>query len=915
MCSSQTLLEGLRAALSRLWGDVQDQFTVRVSKYRGLKSRPPWNVLEATYFETLADISGFGLNSSAGATKATQAKAASLADFCEEVIALEFAIDVVEDALNSAQEYMMASTRRRLKGGGVAKALGKKDTSKEVDSFSSAWVEDGEFRALCNVATRVIAAADGPSGHLQAGTMVMHILLGAFTGMQPLFRDRASKMTLQISDAHAQAGKIPPPMVDDPEEATASYKFDIIANSYMDVAQEFKILLQATPQATLALIRKVQAHWKGYRMRVKTMQRTKIVAKYCLVGAWPPAPSAEEKREKLGQKSLVRVARPLTLEEKIDSAQPQVSKFLGGQQATAKSAAPAGTTAQAAATTAPAGETADGQPAAAADGESEPDAPPPEIRLTADHRACADFFALYMYTMFMRNEMRGMWKVVTWGYDHMSDGFEELLSRNKNLQPMVESVGAQLKRGALVGFDKAFGKKTDLPLNKPPGTIKPPATMQAGGATSADMFKRPAMETAPAMGTARSSPQLPAANLPEPVGRLPESGRSATSGTEQAYMKAYLVEMDGDDSQFRDIEANVAPLSSGSSPPRSRPEDVLFEAKWTKGEKYDHLGQSVDTMLRTRGSFGSTSQQSQPQSAASTPKERTKPDVPWCLDRLKCMWLAIKAHRFTAHRSKVLQLLPNPVLQQYVEHEKAARYGACIKLLATATPGNLNVLEPGNLPNKPLLIETVFQLLVGYLGLCLKNQHIQTAVSLLLQMIDALPVALRDLHPTHKTVMEAYLYDTALSVAYYVPADTNLANKAENFFKQASTCYRKLGHRVRFSKCCCRYASFLAVRQQYHEGEFYLQQAVTELADLPTNSLSVVLHHNQAVLCALQNRMPDALVHMRTYTAQLKQLARLSSAWLQHMDNTQWLLLKLQDLWPQQQHQHVKREPSANVGR
>merc|ERR1711998_462643 len=124
---------------------------------------------------------------------------------------------------------------------------------------------------------------------------------------------------------------------------------------------------------------------------------------------------------------------------------------------------------------------------------------------------------------------------------------------------------------------------------------------------------------------------------------------------------------------------------------------------------------------------------------------RAKPDVPWCQERLKCMWLAIKAHRFTAHRSKVLQLLPAPVLQQYVEHEK-----------------------PANLPNKPLLIETVFQLLVGYLGLCLKNQHIQTGVSLLLQVIEALPLALRHLHPTHKTVMEAYLFDTALSVAYYV---------------------------------------------------------------------------------------------------------------------------------------------------
>jgi hypothetical protein len=253
-------------------------------------------------------------------------------------------------------------------------------------------------------------------------------------------------------------------------------------------------------------------------------------------------------------------------------------------------------------------------------------------------------------------------------------------------------------------------------------------------------------------------------------------------------------------------------------------------------------------------------------------------------------------------------MLPAPVLQQYVDHEKSARYGACVKLLAVAVPGNLNVLEPANLPNKPLLIETVFQMLVGYIGLSLKNQQVQNAVSLLLQILESMPQALRDLNPGHRTVMEAYLFDTALSVAYYVPQDAGLASKAETFFSQASERYKKLGHSVRFAKCCCRYASFLAVRQHHHEGEYFLQQAVNALRDQPPNSLSVVATHNLAVLTGIQNRMPDALNHMRTYQAVTKQLPRLSNAWMQPLDNTQWLLLKLQDLWPQQQSEHVVRE-------
>merc|ERR1719198_1066939 len=143
-------------------------------------------------------------------------------------------------------------------------------------------------------------------------------------------------------------------------------------------------------------------------------------------------------------------SKPQTLEEQIESAQPSVSKFLGGPDKSAKKEPKNLEATQAAAEAGgEEGDEASGEEAAA------------QVRLTADHRACADFFALYMYTMYMRREMNSMWQGLTWAYDHLGEGFEGLLTRNKNLRPMVESVAAQLKRGALVGFDKAFGKKTE----------------------------------------------------------------------------------------------------------------------------------------------------------------------------------------------------------------------------------------------------------------------------------------------------------------------------------------------------------------------------------------------------------------------------------------------------------------------
>jgi tetratricopeptide (TPR) repeat protein len=280
--------------------------------------------------------------------------------------------------------------------------------------------------------------------------------------------------------------------------------------------------------------------------------------------------------------------------------------------------------------------------------------------------------------------------------------------------------------------------------------------------------------------------------------------------------------------------------------------------------------------------------------------KKPKLDVPFCLARLKPIWLPIKAHRFAAYRAKVLQLLPQRVLQNYVDFEKQGQYAACIKLLESATPGSLNVLQPTTLVNnKPLLVETVLQLIVGYSGLCLKNQQGPVAVKLITQVIDSMSLSLRDLHAGHRTVLEAYLYDTALSVCYYMPADVSLTNRAEAFFQQASERYLRLGHVNRYCKCCLRAAAVLHAQGNKAEAEYYTQQALNKLSDAPVSSLLAVCYHNLAVLTMAQHRVADGVAHVRSYVALLRQLPKLGSSWMQLMDNTQWLVLKTSELWPQ----------------
>merc|ERR1711865_1173696 len=91
-------------------------------------------------------------------------------------------------------------------------------------------------------------------------------------------------------------------------------------------------------------------------------------------------------------------------------------------------------------------------------------------------------------------------------------------------------------------------------------------------------------------------------------------------------------------------------------------------------------------------------------------------------------------------------------------------------------------------------------------------------------------------------------------------------------------------------------------------GEYYTQQALTKLADQPMSSLLAVTYHNLAVHTCVQHRVADGVAHVKSYVALLRQLDKLGNSWMQQMDNTQWLVLKVQELWPAFQMQQGIRD-------
>jgi len=512
---------------------------------------------------------------------------------------------------------------------------------------------------------------------------------------------------------------------------------------------------------------------------------------------------------------------------------------------------------------------------------------------TADHRACADLFMLYMYSMFRRRELTQMWRTLCGAYERSMDSYSGLLKKNPALKPMLESISAQLKRGSVVGYDKAFvGKQRQDEANQPTKSKADADMFKSSERGKKKLGEKDDLQASSTGGlAAATSTDGFAAAADAPTVAAPVTQESSVEVTGE-YLANYLKEMDGDDSQFKDISSAVVPLSTGTSPRREPPHESILKAEQGAGSRPpSEAGGASDNAV---------------------PAKKPKLDVPFCLSRVKPTWLPIKAHRFAAYRAKVLQLLPQRVLQNYVDFEKQGQYPACIKLLESATPGSLNVLAPATLvADKPLLVETVLQLIVGYSGLCLKNQQGTVAVKLITQVLDNMSLSLRALHPGHRTVLEAYLYDTALSVCYYMPNDVSLSDRAESFFQQASERYLRLGHTNRYCKCCLRAAAVLHQQGSKAEAEYYAQQALNKMNDAPSSSLLAICYHNLAVHTVVQQRVPDSVSHVRSYVALCRQLPKLGNSWMQMLDNTQWLVLKIQELWPQYQLQSGMRESKA----
>ena len=776
----------MRTMLSQIWLEAGDQFTTRFKdggKYRGLKFRPDWDVLDGPVMRA-ASATCLPL---VPVTKVVpgKVKAARLDDFVDDAISINFGIEVIHGANEILIGFMERMVEKKVTSDS---SLTRKMLPPDVVQPATA---DVDLSAILRLVTKLVSGSVDRLGDskVDLAALVGHILEGVWIGFAPKVREQSDKYISGLTSAGTTA-RLPP--------LTGSYSrssrnFSWCGESSIPPPSDFVEYVSRIPWNAVAVIIRFQGLFRGWRVRRMYMHYLKTLAKYCKVSGWPPRSSIPVNALPVEKpRVIVEEQDPLKLVRRVAGQRPKLASFIVKKEPPEDNA---------------------GNLLSGVD------------LVQADHLACANLFFLYMHSVWLSAELLRIWFTSCWGFYQLLDRFSCLLVSNPRLVPMSEAVAAQLRN------------------REPP---RPQTTLPS---SKEEFLSRRAAES----------------TLPTALNSVTQGGvvdavlthNVDVSANAAEFLKDYLVMTDGDDSQFRDIDSNVIPLSAGGgqSPPKQRPEDYLI-----------NHGERVDAV--------------------------------WCMKRLQPMWIGIKPSRFAASRARLANNLRTAELvRSFSEFEKAGNFAACIKLLDACKVGNLNVLIPSELVRKqPYWIEMVLHMIAGYTGLAVKNGSPEKAAALILQTISALPVALRDLHPLHQSVLAALIFDSALGVAYSNPLDSVMKSRAQQFFHEASERYLAVSHLNRHARCALRYACVLHAHGRSNEAEFFLTQAVQRLADKPPSSLLAVAHLNRAVIIALQRRPADAEIHARAAGGIVRALPKLKTEFLQAFENTLWLLKRLREL-------------------
>ena len=809
--------EGMRNAQVRLscriLETLDDQFTSRVSPYRGIKlSKPVWSTLNNVISDCYTRILGVPTTCPSDESSSGLIMTAGVDDFVNELSTTIISVRVYETLIEKVMQILSNFNSRHLK------ALSNRDSSSPISLSSfqamltSPWCDDVEVRAITAAYLSICKIV---RGRCDTSVLFGAVLSGAWRAIEQL------DVIKSVSSAASQ-GETSIIFEGLGEAELRLNSWRLLARSYTNPPSQFVLHLQSAPQykrESTAL--RIQSWWRGVRLRKIHLKNMRIICIFIQNVGWPDivpdlfqsgfdtTPITVNKNSSLTRASLMRLV-PASKPVQGESRQPQQGDPHRAITPTASSVS--GTHAHRDAH---------------------------EDELQADHIACGKLFFILVYSMYLQRLMYRFFIWIIRAIDEVSKMFVDLILQNAQYEVALSETAESLKRSALLH------KRSSQARNAPRIASVSPRPNQH----SQFKVQRPQIKKKLGPLPVKKDPPRP----PPPVDSTRKHNRA-----EEAL------------GQSSDMSKGTQEYIQGSNPVADN-KIISFDDKYLSD--YVRFFEGDDTLTRDIAADG-VNFQLFPQGSSSA---------------LSMIWLPIQATRFASSRARIISLLKTDAGRSLFQRSEGCYdFINCINILTDTPHGSLNIFGTPS-STQPFWIEHVYHMAVGFIAHYSNAKDFEGGLSFVSNILRALPSSLRKLNQAHQLCIEAMMYDAALGFAYQFAAQAS--NLVEAWHDEAAKRYIRLGHRVRYVKCCIRLACVLSKQERYELCIRKISTAINAIADFQNTSIMMLARLDRAIATYWVGRPEGAELEVRDVTVKCKKLPALYSI-CELADNIKQILIE-----------------------
>ena len=531
LLAAESVLSGLRSVCVGLTRAMDEQFTAKVSLYRGIKlSRPVWSVLNSVAANAITHKSGVPVTCPPDTeAEAAMVKAARFEDFVSDLYMAQFGVSVCEELVRQTMQQISNFNSRQ------AKAVTTRTSSTSaVDTgvpfqamLNSTWSDDAEIRSIVAVfALLVNVVRSRSTNEVHVGALVANTLSGLWksvachqsvVGLVNLFTHQ-----VVVTDNKIGINSL----------FTDGSVVRKLANSGDPPSTDAMVFVSKIPfHKSSSAATMIQSCWRG---RVVRKSQFKTIYKFMQFTKWPVIAVGESSdgaaalvgSETTVAGSPVTAKSPLTRLPAKNGLPPPSStlKPLLGSQSIVLGKEGGG-----------------GRPA-------------PDL-LQADHIACCKLYFIIVHCVFLKILMVKYFTALVSAVDTVSGMFSSLLAREDKYVVAMANASAELKRIAVQPKPVVVAKKVEKPV--PTSVVS-----KLGREVREEFLSKKILLDNPKVVAKKKGLAVDVVI----DGKVEEVVAGATiveSGSTDTYMKEYMKLNDGDDSLFRDISPDIADIAPG----------------------------------------------------------------------------------------------------------------------------------------------------------------------------------------------------------------------------------------------------------------------------------------------------------------------------------------------------------------